>query len=80
MGILDDLTVQEVSWFIEQSEENQKDYYEMVSYSVKTAIISVMNGKDVKMFEEDKTETQKMTETEREQELDVLRNKFKEDF
>ena len=77
IGVLDDLTVQEVSWLLDTEETNQKDFYEMVSYSVKIAIISVMNGKDMKMFEDasDKEE-KKITPEERQQELEEIKNIF----
>lgn len=77
IGVLDDLTVQEVSWLMDINESNQKDYYEMVSYSVKIAMISVMNGKDMKMFEDasDKEE-KKITPEERQQELEEIKNIF----
>ena len=50
-GTLDDLTVQEVSWLIEGHLEYKKDNYEMVSYAMKTAMASVMSGKDIRLFE-----------------------------
>lgn len=77
IGVLDDLTVQEVSWLLDTEETNQKDFYEMVSYSVKIAMVSVMNGKDMKMFEDatDKEE-KKITPEERQQELEEIKNIF----
>ena len=83
IGTLDVLTVQEVSWLIEQNQVDQKDYYEMVSYSVKNAMISVMGGKDVKMFE-DESEREKaeegFTKEDRVKELNELSRIFNEDI
>lgn len=81
IGSLDVLTVQEVSWLIEQSEMEKKDYYEMVSYSIKNAMVSVMSGKDMKLFEEEsKEETESFTEEDRENELNEIRRIFNEEI
>ena len=82
IGTLDVLTVQEVSWLIEQNQVDQKDYYEMVSYSVKNAMISVMNGKDIKMFEDEseKEKEESFTKEDRVKELNELSRIFNEDI
>lgn len=82
IGTLDSLTVQEVSWLIEQSEVEKMDYYEMVGYSVKTAMISVMNGKDIKMFgdNEEEEDKKKITKEQREIELELINKKFNENL
>lgn len=81
IGTLDVLTVQEVSWLIEQSEVEKKDYYEMVSYSVKNAMISVMSGKDQRMFkEESEEENEVFTKEDRVKELNELSRIFNEDI
>lgn len=81
IGTLDVLTVQEVSWLIEQSESEKKDYYEMVSYSVKNAIASVLSGKDMKMFEDNVEKEEKLfTKEDRVKELNELSRIFNEDI
>lgn len=81
IGTLDVLTVQEVSWLIEQNQVDQKDYYEMVSYSVKNAMVSVMSGKDQKMFgEESEEENESFTKEDRVKELNELSRIFNEDI
>lgn len=81
IGTLDVLTVQEVSWLIEQNEVEKKDYYEMVSYSVKNAMISIMSGKDTKMFEDKKEkEVESFTEEDRVKELNELSKIFNENI
>lgn len=81
IGTLDVLTVQEVSWLIEQSETEKKDYYEMVSYSVKNAMVSVLSGKDQRMFEEESEEENEVfTKEDRVRELNELSRIFNEDI
>ena len=77
-GILDEMTVSEVSWLIEGHSNSQKDYYEMISYAVKNAMVSVNKGKDMKMFEEEKKQEQKLTTTEKETEMEALKSIFSE--
>lgn len=77
-GVLDDLSVPEVSWLIQGNEENKKDFYEMVSYSVKNAMISVKSGKDRKMFDDLNNEDKKLSKEDREKEMAYLKNTFKE--
>src|SRR5699024_3976002 len=82
IGTLDVLTVQEVSWLIEQSEVEKKDYYEMVSYSVKNAMVSVMSGKDQRMFKDEserEKEEESFTKEDRVKELNELSRIFNED-
>lgn len=55
-GTLDNLSVEEVSWMIQGNIDNKKDFYEMISYAVKNAGVSVLSGKDTRLFEEEKTE------------------------
>lgn len=75
-GVLDDMGLKEVSWLIQGNEESKKDYYEMVSYAVKNAMVSVNKGKDYKLFEDNNSEESKLTKEERETELAYLKNTF----
>lgn len=52
-GTLDQLSIEEVSWMIQGNMENKKDHYEMISYAMKTAGVSIMSGKDVRLFDEE---------------------------
>lgn len=80
-GILDDLTIQEIYWLIEGYLESQREYYEMIANAMKIAGVSVMTGKDLKLFESpEKINDVEVSEEElrlrRERDLELLESKF----
>lgn len=76
-GVLDDMSVVEVVWMLEGNLENKKDYYEMVSYAVKNAMVSVHQGKDMKLFGgSEEADSQRITEEQRNEDLNHLENTF----
>lgn len=73
------MTVAEVSWLVNSNQEYKKDFYEMMSYSTKNAMMSVMGGKDIRLFGDETQEKEhKMTKEDREAEIAYLKSRFKE--
>lgn len=75
-GVLDEMTVRDVAWMLEGSIDNKKDYFEMVSYSVKVAMASIYQGRDIRLFDEDNQENIEVTEESRAEDLSYLEDKF----
>lgn len=64
---------------LEGNLESKKDYYEMVSYAVKTAMASIYQGKDLKMFGSDEVaQDDKLTEEKRTEDIAYLEERFGE--
>lgn len=79
-GVLDDMTALDVAWMLEGNLENKKDFFEMVSYSVKNAMASIYQGKDYKLFGENDTDEVDTAPTveQRQEDLAYLQQKFGE--
>lgn len=76
-GVLEDMEAYEVSWLIEGNLEAKEDYYEMISYAVKNAMVSVNKGKDYRLFEDKRNKNNsKLTQQKREEEIAQLVNTF----
>lgn len=86
IGVLNDLTVEEIYWLIEGHLEGQREHYEMIANAMKVAGASIMSGKDLKLFESpkeiiDKTNTvvsEDELREQRQQEIDYLEDKFRD--
>lgn len=78
-GALDELDVYEVLWLIEGNVKEKEDFFEMVSYSVKNAMISINKGKDMKMFDDKKAvdDSKEITKESRQKDLDFMKETFK---
>lgn len=77
-GSLDDLVAEEIEWLLEGHQEEQKQYFEMLAYSVRAGYVSANNGKPIMLFEDDskKNTPKKITKEQKENELEALDNLF----
>jgi hypothetical protein len=76
-SILDEITLTELGWLIENHLEEQRNYFETMSTSVAFGYASANKGKKIYMFEKpEKEKNRRTTIEEKQEELEYLDSIF----
>lgn len=78
LNSLDDITPLELFWLIEGDNNEKRQYYEMISHSMKIAYASVQSGKNIPLFEKEVKKVKSITREEKKKGLSYLQEKFGE--